>query len=310
MRRAALALQDLVLLAYLSTVLVLLRVRAPASGPGPAFWPLVCGTLLLGTTAVVARTVTRIPLRLRLGVYRVIIVGAIVWSYLVLRDVLPIVRTDSVDASLAAADARIFSGTDPTLWLERLNRPGVIEWLSFFYFNYYTVILAYVIGVLWIEGPRSPAAVEFGIATALLFSIGHLGYMAVPAFGPVVYFADRYEGPLQGGIFLRLVLDSVASSGAQKDVFPSMHTGGSVWYALFAVHRAWVDRRWRWPAAASVFVVANIVVSTVVLRWHYVVDVLAGITLATCVALAAARLWPWEEARRKRLGMPAVWSFE
>ncbi len=307
MRRAALALQDIVLLVYLSTVAVLYLVRAP--GPGPVFWRLVGGTVLLAVTAVVARTVTRIPLRARLGVYRVVIVGAIVWSYLVLRDVLPVVRHDTVDPSLAAADARLF-GTDPTLWLERWNRPAIVEWLAFFYFNYYTLMVAFVIGVLWIEGPRSPAAVEFGVGTALLYCIGQLGYMVVPAFGPVAFFADRYHGPLVGGTFLHLVLDSVASGGAQKDVFPSMHTGGSVWYALFALHRATLDRRWRWPAAATVFVVANIVVSTVVLRWHYVVDVLAGITLATLVALAAARLGPWEEARRRRLGMPAVWSFD
>jgi membrane-associated phospholipid phosphatase len=131
----------------------------------------------------------------------------------------------------------------------------------------------------------------------------------VPAFGPVVSYAGRYQGPLQGGPFLHLVLASVEGGGAMKDVFPSMHTGGSVWFALFALHRARLDRRWRVPAALAVFVAANIVVSTVVLRWHYAVDVLAGIALASVVAFAAAQIAPWEEARRKELGMPGVWTF-
>ena len=89
-----------------------------------------------------------------------------------------------------------------------------------------------------------------------------------------------------------------------------MHTAGSVWFALFALHRARLDRRWRIPAALAAFTAANIVVSTVVLRWHYVVDVLAGITLASTVAFAAARIAPWEEARRKRLGLPGGSSGE
>ncbi len=135
--------------------------------------------------------------------------------------------------------------------------------------------------------------------------------MAVPAFGPVTFFARAAtHGPLQGAPSSRLVIASVASGGAMKDVFPSMHTGASVWYALFALHRARLDRRWRRPAAVAAFVVANIVFSTLVLRWHYVVDVLAGITLATVVALVAARLAPWEEARRRRLGLAPVWRFE
>jgi membrane-associated phospholipid phosphatase len=306
MRRAALALQDLILLAYLGVVTLLFRLRSP--GPSPVFWQLLGGTVLLATTAVVARTATRLPHRLRLGVYRVVIVTAIVWSYVLLRDVLPVVRPDAVDATLAAADAHLF-GVEPTLWLERLNHAPVVEWLSFFYFNYYTLMLAFVIGVLFVEGP-GPSADTFGIGTALLFSLGHLGYMAVPAFGPVVHYAGRYQGPLQGGPFLHLVLASVEGGGAMKDVFPSMHTGGSVWFALFALHRARQDRRWRVPAALAAFTTANIVVSTVVLRWHYAVDVLAGITLASAVAYVAVRLAPWEAARRKRLGLPGGWTFE
>lgn len=308
MRRAALAIQDVVLLVYMSLVAVLLRARAPSGGPGPIFWQVLGGGVIFAATAVAARRVTKIPLRVRLNVYRVVIVTAIVWSYLILRDVLPIIRTDSVDASLAAADVRLF-GTDVTLWLERWNRPAIIEWLSFYYFNYYTLNLAFVIGVLWIEGPGS-SAVEFGIGTALLFSLGHLGYMCVPAFGPVTFFADRYHGPLQGGPFLRLMLASVEGGGAMKDVFPSMHTGASVWFALFSLHRARLDRRWRKPAAVTAFVVVNIVISTLVLRWHYVVDVLAGIALASAVAYASARVGPWEEERRRRLGLPGVWTFE
>ena len=85
---------------------------------------------------------------------------------------------------------------------------------------------------LWIEGvghgghaggrPQTPgpSAVEFGIGTGLMFSLGHLGYMAVPAFGPVTFFADRYHGPPdESGLVRRFtkMMDQLSSEPASDD---------------------------------------------------------------------------------------------
>lgn len=302
---SVLALQDLIVLAYMALCAILLWIRSPSPGPGPVIREIYACLVLIPGAAYAARAVPQIPRVLRLNFYRVVVVGSILWGYLMLRDVLPVIRPDSVDSSLAAADQLIFGG-QPVLWLERLNKRWFIEWMSFFYFNYYTLLGLHILGAVWIS--RSPrVAAEFGIGTALLFCIGHVGYMCVPAYGPVVYFADRFQAPLDGTTFWGLVYRSVAAGGALKDVFPSLHTGASTWLALFAVHQAVLDKRWRIPAAITVFFAANIVVSTLVLRWHYAIDVLAGLTLASSVAYAAAKLVPYEEARRKRLGWPPVW---
>jgi membrane-associated phospholipid phosphatase len=303
--RGALALQDVIVIGYALVLAVLWWARAPAPGPGPAIRQVYACLALVPAAAFVAREVPEVPWGARINVYRVVVVGAIVWGYLILRDALPVIRTDTVDASLAAADARIFGG-EPVLWLEALNRRPVVEWMSFFYFNYYTLLLAHVVGALWIA--RSPrVAAEFGVGTALIFCAGHLGYMAVPAYGPVSFFADRFRAPLDGGLFWGLVSGSVEAGGAMKDVFPSMHTGATAWLALFAVRQATLDRRWRVPAALTCFCAANIALSTLVLRWHYVVDVLAGLTLASLTLWASVRLARWEEARRSRLGLGPVW---
>jgi membrane-associated phospholipid phosphatase len=58
------------------------------------------------------------------------------------------------------------------------------------------------------------------------------------------------------------------------------------------------------------FFALNIILSTMVLRWHYLVDVIAGLGLALAVAVAAPRLAAWE-ARRRRIGQHVgVWSFD
>lgn len=284
---------------------VLLWVRSPPPGPGPVIWQVYACIFVLAAAALTGRCVPQIPRWVRLNFYRVVVVGSIVWGYLMLRDILPVVRTDSVDAALAAIDERVFGG-QPVLWLEALNRRPIVEWMSFFYFNYYTLHVVHIVGAVWVARSTRIAG-EFGIGTAIVYCGGHLGYMAVPAYGPVVFFEDRFHAPLDGALFWGWVSSSVQAGGALKDVFPSLHTGGTMFLALFALRQATLDRRWRIPAAVTAFFTANVVVSTLVLRWHYAVDVMAGIALAAGALYAASRVVPWEDARRRRLGLPPVW---
>ena len=51
----------------------------------------------------------------------------------------------------------------------------------------------------------------------------------------------------------------------------------------------------------------NIVVSTVFLRWHYAVDVLAGLALASFAGFAAPRLARIEDAWRAKWGLSSAW---
>lgn len=306
-RRGALAIQDLVVVGYMTILAALLWARSPG-GPGPVIWQLAAWIVLVPAVAFVARAVPEIPLSLRLNAYRLLMVAALPWSYLLLGKVLPVVRPDALDAMLAAWDQRLF-GVQPVLFLERLNHRPIVEWMSFFYFNYYTLLVVNVVAVLWFV--RSPRAwIELGVGTMLLYSIGQLTYMIVPAFGPFVHFKAAFHGPLDGGAMYHLMAGTVSTSGAAKDEFPSMHTGGSTWLAFFALLQARRDRRWRIPAAIDCFVAANIVCSTLILRWHYAVDLIAGLALSSSVVFLTPRIVRWEEARRRALGQAPVFPEE
>ena len=104
--------------------------------------------------------------------------------------------------------------------------------------------------------------------------------MLVPGYGPVRYLA----GPLPArasfrGFWLNAVMNAVQSGGAQKDIFPSLHTAGPcLSVALLLPSPGQVPFKYTWP-----FVVVfhgNIVIATMFLRWHYLIDVLAGLALA------------------------------
>jgi membrane-associated phospholipid phosphatase len=102
----------------------------------------------------------------------------------------------------------------------------------------------------------------------------------------------------------------VNASGANKDVFPSLHTAAPVFYALHALRRARLDASWRWPSRVTAFSAWWIVVSTIVLRWHYVVDVVAGLALSTFAYFASIRLAACSAAWRQRVGAPPVFEDE
>jgi len=295
------ALQDAILGSYLLLLgAVLLRSDRIGSAKGVLAW---LGLLVLG--CLMARGLPEMSRPARLHVYRGVLVGTVVFDYLSLHDLLPMIRPDAVDASLLGLDRRLF-GLEPALWLERFNHRPLVEWFSFFYVSYFVVLLVYTVAAVWLA-PPGRATAEFAIGTALVYCIGQLGYMLVPAYGPVVAMADSFHAPLDGGFFWSCVGRVVRAGGALKDVFPSLHTAAPVWLTLHAAARAREDARWRWPAIVTGFFAANIVVSTMFLRWHYAVDVIAGLVLAFAVAWGTPRLARWEERRRERLGCGGAW---
>jgi membrane-associated phospholipid phosphatase len=302
-----LAIQDIIMLGYL--VFVWALVWASPSGATQTACSLrlsgCAACVLLG--AVFARGVVEVSPRIRSLVYRVALAGVLLEGYLMLRDVLPLIRADQVDASLYALDLRLF-GVEPAVWLQRYNTLGAVEYFAFFYFSYFAICIAYLVGVVFV-GRLGRRAAEFTIGTMVVYLVGQLGYMAVPAYGPVVALKDAFAEPIHGGFFWSCVQRTVEAGGAMKDVFPSLHTAAPLWFALFAREQAKTDRRFVWPARVTFFFSANIIFSTMFLRWHYVVDVIAGVALALLAGHLAPRLARWERRRRIRAGLPDAWMF-
>ena len=300
--------QDAVLLVYLAVVRLLLAQRdATADQASCARTTELCIGIIL-VASVLGRVLPGIPPILRKIVYRVSIVGVLVQNYLVLRWLLPVVRPDSVDGTLLRIDEFIF-GREPALVLEALNVRPVVEWFSFFYFSYFFIGAAYMFAGIWFTKP-SRRTTAFAIGTLLVFSVGQLGYMAVPGYGPHQYLAEQFKGPVNGGFFWGCVWDTVQAGSAMKDIFPSLHTAAPTWFTLHALHNAKTDKRWLWPGIVTGFFAANIIFSTVFLRWHYAIDVLAGLTLAFTVGALAPWLAKREEEWRLSRGFRGAWVFD
>ena len=147
---------------------------------------------------------------------------------------------------------------------------------------------------------RDPHNFRTLFLAALIFQgIGGLAYLAMPALGPFIYehgvdakqmmtqhsMLNIYHANLRGGA------DWIATNGANDltaglAAMPSLHTGGSFLFLLFAWRHA------RVLTALYVPLFGFIVITAAATRWHYLIDLPMGIALALCSAWIAERLNP------------------
>jgi membrane-associated phospholipid phosphatase len=203
--------------------------------------------------------------------------------YKELTYLIPLVHPRDYDAELAAIDYAIF-GAHPTVWLERVTHPAITEVLQISYTTYY--FLPLVLGTALWRKQRFEEFHFFVFVVVLGFYLSYVGYIAVPAIGPRFTLANQQTKPLVGLLlfdFIRTTLDR--AEGITRDCFPSGHTELTllVLHYSFRLHR----RVFLWMVVPG----GLLIISTVYLRYHYVVDVVAGAALALGVIIIARPLY-------------------
>jgi len=229
--------------------------------------------------------------------YRIGIYGTVQLSYFFFKHLLPVVNPGSLDHRLFALDHVLF-GFEPAVWADQFVTPVTTEWFAFFYFCYFLLLAAHIFPIVF--GARDQLLLgEFMLGMLIIVCVGHTGYILVPGFGPYRAMPHMFHHELPSGLWMDLVWSTVRSGGAMKDIFPSLHTAGPCFIAMFSFrNRDRLPFRFTWPLIT--FFAANIIGATMFLRWHYVIDVIAGFTLATLAALLAPLITRWELERRQR----------
>lgn len=162
-------------------------------------------------------------------------------------------------------------GENLSLRLETHCRPLFTESLSFCYMLFIPYL---TLSMLWYFCSALPLLKRFYLGLFSIYGVGFLGYTIVPAAGPYIAMAAEFHAPLTGGIFTRLNAAMVSLGSNHVDVFPSLHCAISSYMLLFD---RWY-KRWRFRMYAIPCV--GLWISTIYLRYHYFVDVIAGFALA------------------------------
>jgi membrane-associated phospholipid phosphatase len=177
-----------------------------------------------------------------------------------------------IDAQLMAIDYALF-GVHPTVWFERLTVPWVTEYMQLAYVTFY--FLPFILcAPLYRQGQFLAFRVSL-CALLLGYYVSYLLYFLTPARGPRFYLAVYHTLPLTG-LWLTTPLQATldALEGMQRDAFPSGHTAIAIIVLAMAAR---YQQRLFYPLLG---IAVSLMVSTVYLRYHYVIDVIAGVLLA------------------------------
>lgn len=236
--------------------------------------------------------------------YRIALAGSMAATYVLLGDALPLLNSGVRDQELFLLDLDLF-GVEPAILLQRWASPAVVDWFSAFYLSYFALLTMFLMPpVLFSKNERMSG--ELAVVVLLTCAVGQSLYVAVPGFGPLYATTEAFDGPLVGQWWFELMNGIVSGAGAKKDIFPSLHTATPAGLTIVAFrYRHGPLMRWVWPLIP--FATANIIIATLLLRWHYIIDVVAGLALAGTCAFIAAHATAWDIQRRRKGGILSAW---
>lgn len=264
------------------------------------------GSFALLTAAMATLLLTRGevmgPGLARAAVYRIGMLLPMVGSYFTLKWLLPALQPRLLDAELLHIDELIF-GFTPAHYLDSYVSYASVEWFAMFYYSYFYLLALYLLPSLVLDGGRRLKEITFG-AMAIV-AIGHCMYSAVPGVGP--YVGYPFQNELAGGFFWRQVTSAVSVAGAQLDIFPSLHTAFPAFFTLHA-YRYRHQKPFCYVWIPTAFVAFNIIIATLFLRWHYGIDVIAGLCLAFFVQRLATRVAVRDESLQPRASKQKIWE--
>jgi membrane-associated phospholipid phosphatase len=209
----------------------------------------------------------------------------------------PLHQGRDYDQLLIAVDRWLFR-VNPTEWLARFSNPFFTEVLQIAYSLFFVFFI--VVGIELYRRPDSSEFRYFRFTIVYGFFISYIGYLFLPAIGPRFTLHDfsRVNGELPGLFFTPVlrwfinicesipsgVTNSIACASAQRDVFPSGHTMMTLVTIILA-------NKFQTRTRHCLLVVgALLIIGTVYLRYHYLVDILAGALLALPCLLTSNKL--------------------
>jgi len=216
--------------------------------------------------------------------------------YTNLHDTIGFVNPHDVHDQLVAMDRALF-GEVPCVWAERFVTPDRTETMQFLYLNFFWI--APSTALILLAQRRWAAFRRATMGILVCFYLGYALYVIFPAAPPRIVLLPEFKKNLYGIPHFFSTVSAEALSLLPVDsraAFPSLHAAIS----LVALLYAWRYLRWFFwvllPFAVGLWV------STIYLRHHYVVDLIAGWMLAPVAVWLAPRVDAWWAGRQRAMG--------
>ncbi len=206
----------------------------------------------------------------------------IILIYESLGDLIQYLRPD-IDSWLIQIDLFVF-GVHPTVWMERWIVPWFTDIMSLAYLSYYFLPLTLIV-VLYIKN-RNLEFKESIFVLTFGYYASFIGYILFPAIGPRFTLTSFHSVPLEGTWITDFVRDTLnALEHNQRDCMPSGHTQ----IVLMVLYLTYRYEKFLFYVFFPI--ICGLILSTVYLRYHYVIDLFAGLAFAIACLIIAPRLY-------------------
>ncbi|MTB80934.1 phosphatase PAP2 family protein [Providencia stuartii] len=173
---------------------------------------------------------------------------------------------------------------DSYLWLNKslpehmiaLQAPWFSELIAFCYFSFYFLVIGSAL-FFFLQRKKNTSEHYF-LGLMLMYFFGFIGYFILPAVGPYGAFPTLFTYPVHNGAITLFLTDMVEKGITGMDVFPSLHTGITLYIVGFLFKIGYRKIAWCLTPLA-----AGLIVATVYLHYHYGIDVIVGALLALLV---------------------------
>lgn len=193
----------------------------------------------------------------------------VLWFYCAVARITPALGIALRDRTLLAMDQALF-GKTPAVFCERVAAPWLTDFLSLCYLTYH-----FYLGMAVLLGLQNLNAAARRLCAYLFttFAVGFVGYLLMPAVGPANAYPNLFAAPLPEGMLGRFIGALVAKGTSGYDVFPSLH---------ILITCVLLDHDWRHVRTRFWMMIGpslGLMASTIYLRYHYGVDLIAGFLL-------------------------------
>ena len=201
-----------------------------------------------------------------------------------------------LDGFFLGLDRSLFGFQPSIALMQNLPHPAISELLYAFYFSYYVMIVGTGLA-LYLRDKKE--FFRYVSLVSFVFYICYLVYIFLPVAGARIFYSPLEGFPQQSlscyplsfpdavreGVFFRLMKFIYRHFEAEGAAFPSSHVA----VALATLFFSWQHfKKVRWVHG---FAVVMLMVSTVYCRYHYVVDVFAGVVVGLGLLAIGNRLY-------------------
>lgn len=185
---------------------------------------------------------------------------------------IPYYNSNRYDLLMTQIDL-VLLGCYPTVWIERYVNPVLTELMYVLYIFYFPMPLI-VVGWLYRKNMLQQVQEAF-MVFFLCYYTAYIAYFFFPVEGPRYFIATLHTVRLDGLILTDTIRNFIDFFEPNKlDCFPSLHSA-ILSVTMLVCYRHNKTMFWLFQPIA-----VGIMVSLVYCRYHYVVDIIAGLVLA------------------------------